>query len=843
MAKKSGGQLLHIKRQTVVKSSVLTQTVAEGVTALLLSVVKKSRSASYVFTIDRTITKFTVSVTGYNSLSRLMRPDGSQYWQDRLSRSGHSLVTVPEKDVLVGEWTVTVLRSPLEHTVTVQAATSIDFLYQFVELAGRPGHLGVFPIIGQPVEGGLSKVVLTVAGMAGLREVTELNVMTESGDIIDTLNSSWLEVGRRGSSNMFGVAFTTPKASFRLAMTAVDETGTVVRRLANTIVTAQPFKTRLDSQSNQVVKPGNRSDVTFKVYPSADESDVEISMNIEETSLLEDPMIDVIIQEADGSLVPLRKKRQTADLSTSKIRELKTVVTLKKGQVALVNVSFTVSKTAETGHVSSATIIIASGKSFNYVPVELVTAPPVDDKTPPRCDIVGHTGCNSDLTNETCDDHTWHVDARVVDLELGLLNIRSEHLAVNVSHSKFDKNNTLPVDVKAVASCCHRQVSLHTSDIVGNVQTCSVSLPPLKSIRKTEVTLPPTVKLATPRQKPPISSKDCKHQWERDDFVEAIMKQYLCQVSGLSADAKLMTVQFNFHVKRMLVNNSFLDADINRNGELSSDEVQQFVFSLYKRSLVDQVECLLEFIERCRAERDRLDIHVWRECAEKGNMMTPTTQPIPTTDTPTTDAPTTDTATTDTPTTDAPTTDTPTTDASTTETATTDAPTTETATTDAPTTETATTDAPTTDIPTTDAPTTDTATQQRPTTAQITQSSKGCQEPLESDLIEQGMKAYLRLILGLSADTKLTEKQFSPVIRDLVVKNWFRDADLDGNSLLSSSELKQFARSLSERKLTDGAECVLASMERCRGDKKYLDTDGWAACSEKAGALTPSSID
>ena len=227
------------------------------------------------------------------------------------------------------------------------------------------------------VSGGLSKVVLTVAGMASLREVTELNVMTESGDIIDTLNSSWLEVGRRGSSNMFGVAFTTPKASFRLAMTAVDETGTVVRRLANTIVTAQPFKTRLDSQSNQVVKPGNRSDVTFKVYPSADESDVEISMNIEETSLLEDPMIDVIIQEADGSLVPLRKKRQTADLSTSKIRELKTVVTLKKGQVALVNVSFTVSKTAETGHVSSATIVIASGKSFNYVPVELVTAPPV----------------------------------------------------------------------------------------------------------------------------------------------------------------------------------------------------------------------------------------------------------------------------------------------------------------------------------------------------------------------------------------------------------------------------------------------------------------------------------
>ena len=217
------------------------------------------------------------------------------------------------------------------------------------------------------------------------------------------------------------------------------------------------------------------------------------------------------------------------------------------------------------------------------------------------------------------------------------------------------------------------------------------------------------------------------------------MKQYVRQVSGLSADAKLTTVQFNFHVKRMLVNNSFLDADINRNGQLSSDEVQQFVFSLYKRSLVDQVECLLEFIERCRAERDRLDIHLWRECAEKGNMMTPTTQPIPTTDTPTTDAPTTDAPTTETATTETPTTDTPTTDAPTTETATTDAPTTDIPTTDAPTTdnattETATTDAPTTDAPTTDtattetattdAPTTDTATQQRPTTAQITQSSK-----------------------------------------------------------------------------------------------------------------------
>lgn len=153
VAKRSGGQVLHINRKTVVKATFLTQAVTEGATALLLAVTRRSRTGRYPLSVDCTITTLTVSVAGFRPIVKIQRPDGTVYRRAQSSES-HLFVSIPEKDIVRGEWTVIVERvSSSEHTVIVQAASSVDFLYQFVTMAGRPGHLGVFPIIGQPPKG------------------------------------------------------------------------------------------------------------------------------------------------------------------------------------------------------------------------------------------------------------------------------------------------------------------------------------------------------------------------------------------------------------------------------------------------------------------------------------------------------------------------------------------------------------------------------------------------------------------------------------------------------------------------------------------------------------------
>lgn len=64
LTERSGGQVLQIRRETVVKATILTQTITEGATTMLLAVKKKTRSTSYSFFVDCTISTLTVSVTG-----------------------------------------------------------------------------------------------------------------------------------------------------------------------------------------------------------------------------------------------------------------------------------------------------------------------------------------------------------------------------------------------------------------------------------------------------------------------------------------------------------------------------------------------------------------------------------------------------------------------------------------------------------------------------------------------------------------------------------------------------------------------------------------------------------
>ena len=160
LTERSGGQVLQIKRETVVKATVLTQTITEGATTMLLAVKKRARSGKYSVFVDCTITTLTVSVTGYQLVVEIYRPDGSVYSRQLSLTESHLVIVVPKNDIVAGKWTVVVERtSSPEHSVIIQAATSVDFLYQFVQRGGRPGHMGVFPIIGKPPQSAFPMVV------------------------------------------------------------------------------------------------------------------------------------------------------------------------------------------------------------------------------------------------------------------------------------------------------------------------------------------------------------------------------------------------------------------------------------------------------------------------------------------------------------------------------------------------------------------------------------------------------------------------------------------------------------------------------------------------------------
>ena len=212
----------------------------------------------------------------------------------------------------------------------------------------------------------LARVVLTVAGLSSLANVSDMIVVSESGAI---LGSYPLEQGQRGSSNLFGAAFFPPSDPFRLGLRAIDECNHPVTRLVNTVVTAQPFVAKLVNpvSTNQLVKPGNRSHVSFKLYPSDELSTITVAVNLDEFGDLEGGSLDVIVVNESESTRNRRSLPPAGQNNT-----LTRTVSLKKGQIAIVTFSFSVAKDADVGRSSSATIVVSEGESFSYIPVEVV---------------------------------------------------------------------------------------------------------------------------------------------------------------------------------------------------------------------------------------------------------------------------------------------------------------------------------------------------------------------------------------------------------------------------------------------------------------------------------------
>lgn len=150
IATRSGGQFLDVTKATVSAATALTQATAEASQGTVLSLMKDADKGNYTFTIDCTVSGITVSVGGNDPVVQIFQPDGRAVLHSVLLTN---FVLFNVTSPTFGTWRVVASFSSSPHSVVVKATSNIGFSHSFVFVGGRPGHLGVFPITGQPVIG------------------------------------------------------------------------------------------------------------------------------------------------------------------------------------------------------------------------------------------------------------------------------------------------------------------------------------------------------------------------------------------------------------------------------------------------------------------------------------------------------------------------------------------------------------------------------------------------------------------------------------------------------------------------------------------------------------------
>lgn len=309
-------------------------------------------------------------------------------------------------------------------------------------------------------------MVLSISGLEDIASVDGIDLVDAEGDVIETVD---LEEGTVHSTHLYGAAFFPPSQEFRFRLRGHDSCGYRFNRFSTTTIKAQTVSFGVKGYTESVVSPGKFTNVTFQLHNSGETNDFVIDVR-DDLGTLDSLNVDVFDVVADDLLVD-RRRRGSSRLTKT--------VTLKRNQKARVTVTFGPPEETKIGSVNTATLTASSedGETFNYVVLQIVVVPELNDETPPTCSILSHTTCD-DVLPQSCNESTWNIKARIQDTGVGLQNIKSRQSDVQISHPSFDSGTNRSVDVIATASCCQLSVDIQSSDVVGNVHTCGVDIPP-----------------------------------------------------------------------------------------------------------------------------------------------------------------------------------------------------------------------------------------------------------------------------------------------------------------------------------------------------------------------------
>lgn len=261
LASESGGQLFELLRSEAGKVTQLADFLVRSNAVDVLSVADDFVTGTAVHTVpvDSTMTRVTFSTSGTAAVT-LRRPDGSAVAATDPGVSFVSLVRgaiysieTPE----IGEWTVELSGSG-GYSLTVSGESNLDLeTFRFVELGGRPGHEGLFPIDGLPVEGQTSTATAVLSGdFLGV----DFMFRAKDGGLIQ---SFFMDPNPVGESHELIGEVGLPEDAFLVYVVGVDTNGIPFQRVLPAAVKPQPV--RITAPLPQVLPVGQTTTYTFEV--------------------------------------------------------------------------------------------------------------------------------------------------------------------------------------------------------------------------------------------------------------------------------------------------------------------------------------------------------------------------------------------------------------------------------------------------------------------------------------------------------------------------------------------------------------------------------------------------
>lgn len=240
LANSSGGQVFILNRA---EAGVVTQLADmlsrnDAVDIEAAQNVLAGSSASHSFVVDSRLSKLTVSFSKVAATGFVLRrPDGSVVAS---GQPGVSVIALSNATVFsiatpaTGSWRADVSGSVGgEYSLLISGESDLSFdEFRFVELGGRPGHQGYYPIPGLPR---LGSVIKGLAKLTGTPSSTLFEFRAMDGRQLQrfALADPGGEAGR-----LLGDV-TVPNENFRIYAVGTDSGGTAFQRLISTVVFPQ----------------------------------------------------------------------------------------------------------------------------------------------------------------------------------------------------------------------------------------------------------------------------------------------------------------------------------------------------------------------------------------------------------------------------------------------------------------------------------------------------------------------------------------------------------------------------------------------------------------------------
>ncbi|KAF9775388.1 hypothetical protein IL306_006507 [Fusarium sp. DS 682] len=236
----TGGQYYSLPRPQANNITGLLAPVTKTNTVYIMKIADNiCTPKTYKFPIDTKTSEFSVSLRGINVFITILKPDGSTLDLSSTGVSNTVLTSsqfITVKNPMVGAWAIEAI-GPGNFTIDVIGVSVLQLSsFRFVQIAGRPGHTGYFPISGPPA---YDHDVAAVANVEGANFTDfKMDFRDPSGEAIlsPTLMAGSGEFGEPPVNSFFGIFHLKPTGVFAY-VSGKDSSGAPFQRVLASLIT------------------------------------------------------------------------------------------------------------------------------------------------------------------------------------------------------------------------------------------------------------------------------------------------------------------------------------------------------------------------------------------------------------------------------------------------------------------------------------------------------------------------------------------------------------------------------------------------------------------------------